>query len=47
MYQILARANRYHWMAESSVESEDEENDANLAENEDDDEILVNYIADR
>ena len=47
MYQILAQANEYHWMTESSVKLEDEENDANLAENEDDDEILVNYIADR
>ena len=47
MYQILARANGYHWMAESSVELEDEENDTNLAENEDDNETLVNYISDR
>jgi len=47
MYQILARANGYHWTAESSVEPEDEENDANLAENEDDDETLVDYIPDR
>ena len=45
MYQILAQANG--WMAESSVESEDEENNTNLVENEDDDETLVDYIPDR
>ena len=47
MYQILAQVNGYHWTAESSVELEDEENDTNLAENEDDDETLVDYIPDR
>ena len=46
MYQILARVNGYHWTAESSVEPEDEENGANLAEKEEDDETQVDYIRD-
>ena len=36
MYQILTQANRYHWMTESSIEPEDNENDTNLTENEND-----------